>query len=313
MVATPDRDAIIKCNTSYKSCLYKEPIDVERAIEQHRNLVKTLRDHSITVIDVMDEARQASQELHDTTHHDISNLVFTRDPFLCTSHGILHGKLKEPIRRKEPDILQALLYQHTQHTQHACIVHKVQGQNSFVEGGDYIPLGNMCLIANGSRTNLEGIFEVMSSDMLGANIVGIVHFPSNSNMNTMNTIHLDCYLGIVGNTHAVIWDYASENAHVSVYKKDDQGKYIPLSHTTPLGVFLVMCGFTLIPVDATCQKSYGCNLLDLGNGKVLTQDDYVTMKLTELGYNAIYVPFDEIHKMYGGIRCATQVLYRKRT
>lgn len=300
LVSTPSKESIELCNASYKTSLYKTVVNVDRLLEQHANLVKILRQEGIYVIDLTPMISES--DIHSIPKEYMGNLVFTRDPILCTPQGLVFGKFKETIRQYEITILKNTLNLGT-------LPPMIEGGNSIVEGGDYIPLGNTTLIANGNRTNLEGIFELMLRDLLITDMVCIVHYPPDSNM---HAIHLDCYVGIVGNKHAVIWDEACTRASVSIYHKNKKGVYIPLSHTTPLGTFLEICGFTLIPVSRACQESYGCNLLDLGNNTVLTQDIYVTNQLKELGYNAIYIPFDEVHKMYGGIRCATQILHRKK-
>lgn len=305
LIASPLLTEIEICNRNFEKCLYKQPICIERLKEQYQTFIQTLQHLNITVIDVTPLLTLSTIE-SDVTYssEDVSNLIFTRDPILCTPNGVVFGKFKESIRANEINLLKTLL----NFGESNKFIYQIQGARSVVEGGDYIPLGKMCFIANGNRTNLEGIFELMQMDVLSSEMVCVVHYPID---HKMQTIHLDCYLGIVGNRHAVVWDEACHCATVSVYMKNDKATYVPLSHTTPLGIFLEMCGFELIKVNTACQEAYGCNLLDLGDGVVLTQDEYVTQELIKQGYDAIHIPFDEVHKMYGGIRCATQVLHRK--
>lgn len=317
LVSSPFINEIAHCNNHYESCLYKEPVNIQRVIEQHKNLVQVLKDNDVTILDANPMIKHACQDkLVSYTPEEVSNILFTRDPILSTPSGVIFGKCKEMVRSKETELLMHVLHFGDENDSNLEMINSlsqtrkkyIDGARSVVEGGDYIPLGKMCFIANGNRTNIEGIFELMQLDILKTEMVCVVHYPVDENM---HAIHLDCYLGIVGNRHAVVWDYAMKQASVSVYMKNQNGVYIPLSHTTPLETFLEMCGMEIIPITTECQQAYGCNILDLGNGKVLTQDIYVTNELIKRGYQAIYVPFDEIHKMYGGIRCATQVLHRE--
>jgi len=63
----------------------------------------------------------------------------------------------------------------------------------------------------------------------------------------------------------------------------------------------------VIPISTKSQEKYGCNILELNDGTVLTQDEESTKKIK----NSMYVPFNEIHKMYGGIHCVTNMINSK--
>ena len=72
----------------------------------------------------------------------------------------------------------------------------------------------------------------------------------------------------------------------------------------PLFEYLINNHFNVIPISSEAQQNYGCNILELDNGVVLTQEEESSRKIK----NSIYVPMDEIHKMYGGIHCVTNTV-----
>ena len=59
--------------------------------------------------------------------------------------------------------------------------------------------------------------------------------------------------------------------------------------------------YNIITLSNQSQHNYGANILELDNGKVLVQDVETHKKIK----GSIFVPFHEIHKMYGGLHCST--------
>lgn len=299
LVASPHMPSIQACGQDGEMYLYNKDQEVILSLlqQQHATLVTKLRELGVEVMDVVEclEWSNAPSPL-------LGNLVFTRDPILCTRKGVVLGRFKEGVRRSETDLLRHMLP--------TCfgipIQAFVEGEESVVEGGDFIPAGDTCFIGIGNRTNAAGVQEMMDRDLFGTERVVVVKHPADGDM---HAIHLDCYMGLVGRSVAVLWDVAALHVRVDEYVQEN-GSYKLVKEDVILREYMESHGWTVMEVPTSVQRRYGCNLLYIGEGKVLTQDSYVSEQLASMGYHPICLPFSELHKMYGGIRCATQVLLR---
>ena len=63
--------------------------------------------------------------------------------------------------------------------------------------------------------------------------------------------------------------------------------------------------YNIISLSNESQHNYGANILELENGKILVQDKETQSKIE----GSIFVPFHEIHKMYGGLHCSTNSFF----
>ena len=297
LVASPHIPTIKECNKNATSYLFKECVNTRKLVAQHKQLVRTLDMYGIHVEDISQIANSARSKKPSPL---LGNIVFTRDPMVCTKRGIILGKFKEEVRHEETKMVASAL-----ETLDIPIVATIERPASLLEGGDYIPAGETAFIGIGNRTNMDGVREMMDRNLFGSARVAVVKHPEDGNM---HAIHLDCYLGLVGNDVAVVWEWAAQNVLVDEYYHDTEaGFYLLCTTNMPLQEYLEREGWVVVLVPTTSQQNYGCNLLYLGRDRiVLTQDHFVSDRLRALGYKPVELEFGELHKMYGGIRCATQ-------
>src|SRR6056300_1300932 len=145
-------------------------------------------------------------------------------------------------------------------------------EDEILEGGDFIHNDNTSFIVACTRTNMKAVKKLLEKDMFGTDKVVVIY---TKNKDTdMYRIHLDCYFGLFNNNNCVLWEELINN------------------------------NYNVIPISTNSQKRYGCNILDHPNGVVLVQDNESFSKIN----NSIMVNFDEIHNMYGGIHCATNII-----
>jgi len=298
IVACPPKDVFDNCNKSIKKCLYESSVNSNIIHKQHSVLVATFLEHNIKVINLFDhiDIKSLKEKYNDK---ELGNIIFTRDPIICTPKGVIVGRFKEEIRRKETDIIIAVLKRLK-----IPILYTVNNEDSYIEGGDYIPAGSHSFIAIGIRTNMNGVQELMNKNLFGTDYVAVIKYPVDGNM---HTIHLDCYMGIVNKKYAILWDVVTKFLVVDEYKSNKL-----VRKDIPIDIYLVSLGYEIILVPSEWQSKYSCNLLDIGNNKILTQDHYITHILKQKGLSPIYITYNEIHKMYGGIRCTTQVISRNK-
>lgn len=302
LVALPSESVFQVANAHSQDCLFESPVDYRLVREQHHYLTESLKATGIDVIDIMNYIKEEDYVRND----DLDNILFMRDSMLTTPKGIVMGNFREPIRRKEKYIVAKVL----QENLGLNVVGSVESsefQDRYVEGGDFFPAYNQCFIATGVRTNLAGVKYMMDNDLIGFDRVCVVRadkYPGNI-LNNMTTIHLDCYFGIVGHRHAILWNAVKDLLTVDIYHRGQ------LVCEGQLFVdYLKDQGYDMIFVSTEQQRKYACNLLYLGNNIVLSQEESISTTLKEYGYDVRYIKFNEIHKMYGGIRCATQVIWR---
>jgi arginine deiminase len=297
LVARPHYRSILIANENIQDNLYREKVAIKMLHEHHEHLIETLTNHGVRVHDIMCSLTDHS------VRNDLGNMIFTRDPILCTARGVVLGRFREPVRRMETELVSGALAQLK-----VPILGKIRSPG-YVEGGDFIPAGERAFIAVGNRTNIPGVEQMLQNDWFGTEYVAIVEYPEDGQM---KAIHLDCYLGIVGRKHAVVWKHALEVATVTEMRRLNRWSLYETTVTgIPLAHYLTdYCGYELIVVNDHSQSKYACNLLDIGHGCVLTQEEFVTQELLARGYHTIFIPFHEVHKMYGGIRCATQTVQR---
>ena len=91
----------------------------------------------------------------------LMNLYFTRDQSITTPRGHVICNMNSSQRSPETSIIE-LCYNHLGLKP---ILH-IDGEGR-MEGGDYIPAGNISLIGCGTRTNDEGIRQMLEADAFG--------------------------------------------------------------------------------------------------------------------------------------------------
>lgn len=304
-VCKPNRNAVELGNGDLTTYLYRSPVDFQKAAAQHADMVHKIRenDPTIKLVDIADHLPR------DVPLETLANLVFTRDPLIVTKRGIIIGRMKEAVRKEETRIWSSLL-QTLYPGAHAHVFH-LEDEESILEGGDFI----MCqktdtaFIATGTRSNEQAAMELMRRDLIGTNRVVLV-YPSTAPDPDMHRIHLDCIMGIYESESCLLWEALQEGLkgpyqrYVDVYERPcpdrEYGRIV--SQRLHLATFLKGAGYKIIPVDTTSQKRYGCNILNLPNGKVMVQDHDPLMEDERF----ILVDLSEMHNMYGGIHCATQ-------
>lgn len=98
----------------------------------------------------------------------LMNLYFTRDQSITTPRGHIICNMNSSQRAPETEIIR-LCYEHMGLKP----ILEISGEGR-LEGGDYIPAGNISLIGCGMRTNDEGIRQIMEADAFGHDTIVVV-------------------------------------------------------------------------------------------------------------------------------------------
>lgn len=295
ILCKPNIEALIYANDNYQSYLFREPVNVYRVCEQHKYLKKILLEQKQTIFDI-----------HTLLPNNLSidqctNMIFMRDVFIHTKKGLVLGKMKEKVRQSETENIATSIEK-----QSINFIYKVTGQE-VLEGGDFFCHQDISYVAIGTRTNLKAVKKLMELDLYGTDTVAII-YTKNPDTN-MHRIHLDCYFSPFRYKQCVLWEElirigSPYDRYVMEYKKDKNGVYIETFQHKRLYEYLIDHQYEVIPLSDESHYNYGCNLLELPNGVILVQDEESHNKIKE----SIYIPLDEIHKMYGGIHCVTNTI-----
>ncbi|GAM26969.1 hypothetical protein SAMD00019534_101440 [Acytostelium subglobosum LB1] len=242
------------------------------------------------------------------------NLVFQRDQQITTAKGIVMASLSSPIRAPEVELMKLCF-----DILGLPVIGEVPNPGK-LEGGDFYPMGqDICYIGVGLRSNFAAVDYLMANDLLGTNRVAVVKDYFDLHQQRM---HLDTVFNIINDrVMLILQDICGEQSPirrlVDEYKKNqDTGKYELARHDVEFSQYLIEQGYELLYVTDQNQKDYGCNGLNIGNGKFIVVDQATAKTVarkTSSSVKLLFVDFRTVTKMYGSVHCCSQVVSRRPT
>ncbi|GGH77815.1 N-dimethylarginine dimethylaminohydrolase [Pullulanibacillus pueri] len=178
------RDVINQTQEHFK----EEGIDIERAVQQHHELVKTLRSYNIDVRLLQSDKKYPEQ-------------VFTRDIGFTLGHSIFVAKMASDVRKGEEDVLKQWLEEE-----------KISYYNLIedrIEGGDVIIDRDTIYIGLSNRTN-QGAVNHLKTFLTRFNIVPIPF--------TETFLHLDCVFNVISPEIALIFPEALTKEDIKYFQ-----------------------------------------------------------------------------------------------
>ena len=295
----PNINIIKNGNKDIAKNLYRETVDYETVKEQYNNLIKTIKTLSpITRIHNLVNYISFGNILK---CDNIPNIFFIRDSFIVTDKGIWITKMKEETRYLETKYIEKILIK---------MGLNIYGKTKkgYLEGGDvYIMNNKYCIIGTGPRSNYEGALEFIKENKYLFEKFIIV-YPEIEDTD-MHRIHLDCIFAMLDRFNCILWKGSITDKskpyyrYVDEYILDDKDIFVKNKNKISFFDYLIKENINVIPISDESQKNYGCNILNLGNNKILVQDHETYRKIP----NSTYVDLSEVHKMYGGIHCITNI------
>lgn len=248
-------------------------------------------------------------------HSPLMNLYFMRDQTISTPKGQILCKLNSSQRRAETDIVE-LCYRQLGITP----IHRIHGEESFLEGGDYIPFGSMGLIGQGLRTTQEAIDEMLEADIIGHDTLVVVR----DHLKDQYQMHLDTYFNIIDHDLATMcfnrYDAVDESdpnfLTVDVYTRDPGTKAYHEDmqyHGMSFKKFLDLKGVNVIRVQKRDADHYANNFLAINARHIMSvagQSQELAQEYEKFGVQVEWVPLDNLIGGYGAAHCMTQVLKR---
>ena len=196
----------------------------------------------------------------------LHNLYFMRDQQAATDRGICMARMGTPERAEEVGLtglgLAALGIEP---------VHRI-GEGRF-EGGDFLPAGEFALVGCGTRTNPDGVRDLLAGGV-GFDEVAVVREPRHpliAGRDPMVNMHLDTYLNFPKEGVAVGNPELLRDSRVTVYHRSGGG-YERGGDGGNLVGYLSGKGFDLIGITTLEQLCYSTNFLCVRDGACVTPD-----------------------------------------
>ena len=242
----------------------------------------------------------------------LMNLYFTRDQSITTPRGHVICNMNSRQRAPETEVIN-LCYEHLGLKP----ILLITGEGR-LEGGDYIPAGNISLIGCGMRTNDEGIRQLMEADAFGHDTVVVVrdhklwqmqmHLDTHFNiidkdLCTMVRSRLDALPGEPEYNTCDIWARKPGTKDYTLWKQD-----------LPFVEYMRGRGFEIIPIDYADEMHYANNYLTIGPRHIMAvggQSEELQQRFRDAGVNVEWIPLENLIDGYGAAHCMTQVLQRE--
>lgn len=258
---------------SWSELGYFRAPELDTASEQHRHLVHILESAGAEVLELPSD---------DTLSLDA---VYAHDASFSTDHGMILMHMGKPTRRAEPDA-HARWFE----AQDIPVLGRVEPPG-LSEGGDMVWLdAETVLIGEGYRTNAEGIEQVRR--MLAPFDVRVIVAPLPHGPGPAACLHLMSLISILDERAAIV----------------DQ-PWLAVSTVNELE----RRGFELVPIESKERDSLCCNVLALGERKVLaiSENEETNARLDAAGFDVVVYPGSEISlNGSGGPTCLTRPLLR---
>ena len=321
--------------------LFEDYFDVDKAAAEHRGYIDMLQANGIkvhTVKEILEEvgidslralagkvlryditgiadADTAATEAYRQEilmQNPLMNLYFTRDQSITTPRGHIICNMNSSQRAPETEIIR-LCYEHMGLKP----ILEICGEGR-LEGGDYIPAGNISLIGCGMRTNDEGIRQIMEADAFGHDTIVVVRDHKLWQMQ----MHLDTHFNIIDKDLCTMVSsrlYAKpgdpEYNTCDIWaRKPGKKEYSLWRRDVPFVEYMRGRGYDIIPVDYNDEMHYANNFLTIGPRHIMAvggQSEEFQRRLREAGVNVEWVPLESLIDGYGAAHCMTQVLKRE--
>lgn len=254
----------------------------------------------------------------------LSNIIFVRDQQITTRKGIVMARLRSPQRQREVDILEFCFKK---------LGLDVIGRVALpghLEGGDFFPAGEkLAFIGIGPRSDWNAVKYLLEEDLIGTEIVAVVKDEYEKKQDRM---HLDTVFNIISSKCCLMLDemMGSESPtkrlvdEYTLFRPGENeaeestlrvGKYVQRRKDIEFSKYVEEQGYNIIPVSGDEQLNYGCNVLNLGDGNIISIQKTTARKIAcspHFNGTVEFLDFSAVTSMYGGVHCASQVVVRGR-
>ncbi len=249
-------------------------------------------------------------------HEPLMNMYFLRDQSITTPKGHIMCRMNSTQRAPEVDIIEACYRQLGEPA-----IYRVNGKDSFLEGGDYIPFGTISLIGQGLRTSQEAIEELLDNDCFGHDTVVVVR----ERWKDQYQMHLDTYFNVIDKDLCTMCFNRYDAKDMSDINYLTMDMYVHTSGQTAYRLderysgkgfreFLESRGVKIIRISKEDADHYANNFLTIDARHIMSvagQSKALEAEYEKHGVLVEWVPLDNLIGGYGAAHCMTQVLNRE--
>ena len=248
-------------------------------------------------------------------HNPLMNMYFLRDQSITTPKGHIMCRMNSSQRAPEVDIIEACYEQLGEPA-----VYRVKGEDSYLEGGDYIPFGTISLIGQGLRTSQKAIDELLENNCFGHDTVVVVR----ERWKDQYQMHLDTYFNVIDKDLCTMCFNRYDAKDISDINYLTMDMYVRSPGQTAYRLdercsgkgfreFLESRGVKIIRVSKEDADHYANNFLTIDARHIMSvagQSKALESEYAKNGVRVEWVPLDNLIGGYGAAHCMTQVLNR---
>lgn len=253
----------------------------------------------------------------------LSNLYFTRDPFIVLGNSVSTSRMYYRSRWRESFIGQTIFTQHPAFAGKITI-HSYEGSEQCIEGGDILILSpQIVAIGQSERTMVKSIEHLAESLFQNGGMPQLEHVLAFQIPARRAFMHLDTVFTMLDRDCFVVHRQIEDTLRV-VDMTWQQGKLLRQTAAGTLedilknylglsSLRLISCGGGSAIDGEREQWNDGSNTLAIAPGEIIVYErNYVTNALfREAGLHLHYIPASELAKGRGGPHCMSMPFYRE--
>lgn len=279
----------------------------------NRDLVRVILRHPTVVLEKTDINTGYSAIYQ---HEPLMNMYFLRDQSITTPVGQVMCRMNSAQRYPEVDIIESC-YRQMGYTP----VYRISGENSYLEGGDYIPFGSVALIGQGLRTTQGAIDELLANDVIGHDTLVVVR----DHWNDQYQMHLDTYFNVIDKDLCTLCfnRYDAKDASdpnfltIDMYaRKPGEKTYRQVKEYAGYSFkrYLGDRGVDVIRISKEDADHYANNFLAIDGRHIMSvahQSKALADEYARRGVKVEWVELENLIGGYGAAHCMTQVMKRE--
>jgi len=272
---------------------FDQPVDIDRFVADHRELMDALEGAGVEVLDVgslVNDDPKISEEVE-----NCPNLVFTRDSSVVTDAGAILMRMGLSLRRRETPVIEA--------------AHEVLGvpiglqlkEPETFEGGGFALLDGRVAVSGLCRRTTQGALDALKGFLFEKGVVDtfiVLNMPPDD-------MHIDGdFAELPGKTALVHLGSLNYSQAVFHTKSDTwEGSFVD---------WLREEGWDILEITDGERMEMAANFLTVDRDLAIhyTGNPRVMREVNERGIDVIQIPGEEMRKGLGGVHCMTCPILR---
>ena len=267
---------------------FDEPVDINRFISDHQELVDALREAGVETLLVRDLIADNKEALEQS--YRAPNLVFVRDSSSVTDNGAMLFRMGLPSRRVETPVIEAA------HRANGVPIALRMGEPDSFEGGGFALLEGGTAVAGLCDRSTQGALDQMGDYLLGNGLIDLwvqLNMPD-------GIVHIDGEFCELPCKLALIHPEVMERVPAIFKTRGDrwEGNFTEWLQSENWDILEI--------TDQECNDM-AANFLTIDKDLAFhyTGNPRVMEECKERGIDVIQIPGEEMRKGMGGIHCMT--------